>query len=136
MNVFVYGTLLPGESRWHALSPYVVGDPEPAQVNGVLFTMGSYPALVLEHPDIPSAPVRGVVCSIRPGSEELVIRILDRIEGFTPGGRHNLYERVELPVTLDNYSGQALSSFYVAGTDIAHSCNSRNHIKSGNWLEF
>lgn len=135
MNLFVYGTLLPGESRWHVLEPYVEGQPAKAEIVGSLFDMGSYPALILDHPYIPAGAVHGVVCKIRDGAEQTVTRILDRIEGYTPGGNNNLYERVEAVVYIPQAmtEEQITASFYVGGEWIAEECTERNHIKSGSW---
>jgi gamma-glutamylcyclotransferase (GGCT)/AIG2-like uncharacterized protein YtfP len=46
-RIFVYGTLLPGQSRWQFLRPCVVDEGQPATVEGVLFDTGlGYPAAV------------------------------------------------------------------------------------------
>lgn len=44
---FVYGTLMPGGSRWHLVEPFVAGDPAPDRIAGRLLDTGcGYPALV------------------------------------------------------------------------------------------
>ncbi len=43
--LFVYGTLLPGETRWHFLEGFVVGDGRADSLLGQLFDTGlGYPA--------------------------------------------------------------------------------------------
>lgn len=45
--LFVYGTLLPGQSRWQFLQPFVADDGRPASIDGALYDTGlGYPAAV------------------------------------------------------------------------------------------
>ncbi|GLI08125.1 hypothetical protein YDYSG_41550 [Paenibacillus tyrfis] len=46
IRVFVYGTLLVGESNHHVVAPYVLSV-RPGRVRGALFDAGAYPGLVL-----------------------------------------------------------------------------------------
>ena len=50
-HLFVYGTLRPGEVRWHHLEPFVVGDGIDSTVRGDLYDTGlDYPAAVFADP--------------------------------------------------------------------------------------
>jgi len=46
-HLFVYGTLRPGDVRWHLLEPFVNGEGAPDTVAGELFDTGhNYPAAI------------------------------------------------------------------------------------------
>lgn len=90
-RLFVYGTLMPGEARWHLLSPLVSpADPEPATAGGRLYrTPYGWPAAVLDDAfdDGGGATVPGMVVTLRePGR---ALPVLDEIEGSRTG----LFER-------------------------------------------
>ncbi|MFM1651832.1 gamma-glutamylcyclotransferase [Brevibacillus sp. B_LB10_24] len=84
--VFVYGTLLPGESNHHVVKPYLVQS-QPGRVRGRLYDIGAYPALVL---DEQADWVEGEWHCIR----EEGLRDLDELEGYTGEAHNREYERV------------------------------------------
>jgi len=86
-QVFVYGTLLPGEERWSLLEPFseAVGE---ATADGTLWdTRRGYPAAVFDG----SGAIPGAVVVIKAGAWDAVIDLLDRVEG-----EGTLYRRVEV----------------------------------------
>lgn len=91
MNVFVYGTLMPGHSRWSSLEPFVVGAPRSAQVPGRLYrTPYGWPAAVFgPHFD---HLVPGVLAALEPTMTEKALAAIDAIEGVPAG----LFQRVSL----------------------------------------
>ncbi|MEK8132385.1 gamma-glutamylcyclotransferase family protein [Paenibacillus filicis] len=86
--VFVYGTLLVGESNHHIVAPYVLSV-RPGTVPGCLYDAGEYPGLVLSGPG-GGGMVRGEWIVIE--SEGLAE--LDRLEEYYGPGGPNSYERV------------------------------------------
>ena len=77
-RVFVYGTLMPGESRWPALRRYAVSW-GPATARGRLWDTGrGYPAVRF---DQSGDAVPGVLVTIAPESAAVAVALLDRIEG-------------------------------------------------------
>src|SRR3954454_15419889 len=71
--VFVYGTLLPTESRWPLLEPYAVAA-RPATVAGRLFDSGrGYPCALFSGP----GTIPGAVVELEPGDVERVLVLLD-----------------------------------------------------------
>jgi gamma-glutamylcyclotransferase (GGCT)/AIG2-like uncharacterized protein YtfP len=86
-RLFVYGTLMPGEARWHLLAPLAApGPPEPAQAAGNLYrTPYGWPAAVFD--PAASAAVPGLVVRLREPAAALTV--LDEIEGTGTG----LFER-------------------------------------------
>lgn len=86
-RVFVYGTLMPCEARWHLLEPLAAPVvPEPAEVAGYLYrTPYGWPAAVFEA----AAPgaVPGLVVMLR--DPERALPVLDEVEGTGAG----LFER-------------------------------------------
>lgn len=84
--VFVYGTLLKGESNHSIIAPHIL-QAEPGRLKGRLYDIGPYPALVL---DANGVWVEGEWNFIR--SEGL--KDLDALEGYHEKGQNNEYERV------------------------------------------
>lgn len=82
-RLFVYGTLLPGETRWRVLAPLVSpNDAGPAAVAGRLYrTPYGWPAAVFD----PSATtvVPGLIVMLRDPVQALPV--LDEIEGTGTG---------------------------------------------------
>lgn len=98
-SLFLYGTLMPGQTRWPALEPHVISV-ESVQAKGRLWDTGAgYPAARFDQtgPDIP-----GVLVQVAPELLADVLAMLDRIEGegvlfrrvetLTSGGPATAYE--------------------------------------------
>src|SRR3954452_22202905 len=101
--VFVYGTLLPSESRWPLLEPYARGA-RPAGVPGRLFDTGrGYPCALFSGP----GTIPGAVVALDQAEVDDVVALLDEVEGVAFG----LYERVV--VTTDD--GERVWSYEWAG---------------------
>lgn len=104
IRVFVYGTLMPGGSRWPHLRPYA-GAWEPASAAGRLWDTGrGYPAATFDDDgdDIP-----GVAVTLTPELGAEALRLLDEIEG-----EGSLYRRVEVTTSV----GAALSYEWIGST--------------------
>ena len=85
-RLFVYGTLMPGEARWHLLAPLTSPTgPERAEAAGYLYhTPYGWPAAVFD--PAASSAVPGLVVTLRdPGR---ALPILDQIEGTGAGLFH------------------------------------------------
>jgi gamma-glutamylcyclotransferase (GGCT)/AIG2-like uncharacterized protein YtfP len=101
--VFVYGTLLPTESRWPLLEPFAA-EVRAGTVAGRLFDTGrGYPCALFAG----SGSIPGAVVAIEPARVEEVLELLDEVEGVAFG----LYERVVV-TTAD---GEAVWSYAWAG---------------------
>jgi len=95
--LFIYGTLLHGESNHHIIEPYIV-DSTPGSIQGRLFSIDDeYPAAILElhHGYV----IEGEWVTIRAEC----MPYIDELEDYEPNGEHNLYERVRI-TDLDNGS--------------------------------
>ncbi len=89
-HLFVYGTLQPGESRWHELSGFVRGDGVPTTVAGSVYDTGlDYPAARFT-PGNPSEVIRGRVYELDDSRIDAALAHLDVVEGAVAG----LYRRV------------------------------------------
>ncbi len=87
--VFVYGTLMPGQSRWPILAPYAAAPASEDRVGGRLVDTGSgYPGLLVE--DI--GEVHGFVVKLQADLVDVALRRLDAVEGTEVG----LYRRVQV----------------------------------------
>ena len=85
--VFVYGTLLPGEARWHLLEPFAAAW-APATVAGLLWDTGlGYPAAVFAT----DGRIPGALVTLVPATATAALLTLDAVEG---AGR--LYRRVRV----------------------------------------
>lgn len=115
--LFVYGTLAPGQQRWPALAPFVVGDGRPAAAAGLLYDTGyQYPAArfggdgtiqgqVFELTDVPAA-----------------LDALDLVEGAV----ELLYERVQVETSAGSAWAYECIDERLVGTPIEH----------GDWLRW
>jgi gamma-glutamylcyclotransferase (GGCT)/AIG2-like uncharacterized protein YtfP len=98
-TVFIYGTLLPTESRWPLLEPFAI-DARAATVAGRLFDTGrGYPCALFSG----AGSIPGAVVAIDAARIGEVLALLDEVEGVAFG----LYERVV--VTTDD--GEAVWSY-------------------------
>lgn len=94
-RIFVYGTLMPGHSRWPILQPYVQGAPIPAAVSGDLYrTPYGWPAAVFSNKSPDQVP--GVVVALDAAHGPDALSRLDGVEGTESG----LFER-RLVKTVD-----------------------------------
>lgn len=85
-RLFVYGTLMPGQPRWHLLAPFTtLVRPERAEAAGHLYrTPYGWPAAVFD--PAASSPVPGLVITLRDPVRALPV--LDEIEGTCGGLFH------------------------------------------------
>jgi gamma-glutamylcyclotransferase (GGCT)/AIG2-like uncharacterized protein YtfP len=88
VQLFVYGTLAPGDEAWPVLEPWVVGEPFADAAVGCLYDTGrGYPAATFL-PDGRSL-VHGTVVTLDPARASVALDTLDRYEG-------DEYERVSV----------------------------------------
>lgn len=89
-HLFVYGTLQPGESRWHELSRFVVDEGVRTTVPGMVYDTGlDYPAAkfsVATAADV----IQGRVYEFDEAQMDAALTRLDEVEGAVRG----LYHRV------------------------------------------
>lgn len=91
-QVFVYGTLMPGQARWPALAGYADPDRPPIRAHtwGLLYDTGwGWPAAVFGR-GIDSWLIAGFVVALDPGREPQALAKLDEIEGVD----HQLFQRI------------------------------------------
>jgi gamma-glutamylcyclotransferase (GGCT)/AIG2-like uncharacterized protein YtfP len=93
-SLFAYGTLLPGEPRWHFLQPFVVDEGRVASVAGMLFDTGEgYPAAVFGA----DGTIHGRVFELLAARHDEALEVLDAVEGGVEGG----YRRVVVTTADD-----------------------------------
>ena len=92
INLFVYGTLKPGQSNFSRVEGFVVNH-QPATARGILIDLKAFPAFI--HGE---GIVRGVLLTMQPQA----LTITDRIEGFVLNRKSNHYEREEIEVELSD----------------------------------
>ncbi len=86
-HLFVYGTLRPGDVRWHLLVPFVVDEGWPDTVAGRLYDTGlDYPAAVFGEDGV----IVGRTYALLESSLARCLTLLDEEEGTVAG----LYRRV------------------------------------------
>jgi gamma-glutamylcyclotransferase (GGCT)/AIG2-like uncharacterized protein YtfP len=94
-EVFVYGTLKPGQHRWPVLAPFTLGDGAvvSAAAPGRLFDTGyGWPAAVFDPRTAGRVP--GVVVGLHPASTDQALAVLDDVEGVDSG----LFRRILIDV--------------------------------------
>lgn len=121
IKVFVYGTLRKGEGN-HRLLVGATCIAEQCWTAGYLYDTGyGYPAMKQSG----FSQIFGELYSVT--KEEL--KRLDQLEGYTPGGKNNLYERIQQTVYTDK--GELVAQMYVANkVDLL-----KNKIPNGDWKE-
>lgn len=92
-HLFVYGTLRPGDVRWHLLSPFVIDEGRPDTVAGRLFDTGlDYPAATFGG----GGSIIGRTYTLVETSLARCLDLLDEEEGTVAG----LYRRVAVTTGL------------------------------------
>jgi gamma-glutamylcyclotransferase (GGCT)/AIG2-like uncharacterized protein YtfP len=116
-RLFVYGTLRPGESRWHFLEPWVVDVGEVASAAGTVFDTGlGYPAAQFGG----DGTIIGQTYRLRGDRIGEALQLLDEVEGAVAG----LYRRV----TITTHGGDRTWAYeYGGGLELTP-------IASGDWL--
>jgi gamma-glutamylcyclotransferase (GGCT)/AIG2-like uncharacterized protein YtfP len=120
--LFVYGTLQPGDVRWHFLEPFAVDSGTPDSADGQLFDTGcGYPAAVFDHPAAPGHAIAGRRFALRPDRIDEALVVLDTEESSVAG----LYRRVR----ITTHAGVTAWAYeYGAGLTLTR-------IESGNWSD-
>jgi gamma-glutamylcyclotransferase (GGCT)/AIG2-like uncharacterized protein YtfP len=118
-KVFVYGTLLVGETNHHVAAPYLL-NVQPGKVNGRLYDVGAYPALI--------ASEEGEVAGEWLTVTEEGLRDMDALEGYKEGRDNNEYERVWIQDCEQEIEGYV---YVYAKEKAAH----LPLIESGSWRE-
>jgi gamma-glutamylcyclotransferase (GGCT)/AIG2-like uncharacterized protein YtfP len=122
-HLFVYGTLRPGDVRWHFIEPFVVGEGALDTVAGELFDTGQdYPAAVfaLTGDEPARGTIHGHTFELAVATIEHCLEVLDEEEDTVAG----LYRRVEIRTGLGL---TAWAYEYGTGLDLTP-------IPSGDWM--
>lgn len=116
-TLFVYGTLRPGDVRWHFLAPFAADEGVDDAVDGCLYDTGcGYPAAIFGAGGV----VRGRRYGLVDDLLDDALTILDDVEGSVAG----LYRRV----TVTTHAGHTAWAYeYGSGLHLTP-------IPSGDWL--
>jgi gamma-glutamylcyclotransferase (GGCT)/AIG2-like uncharacterized protein YtfP len=118
VHLFVYGTLRPGDVRWHLLAPFVVDDGWPDTVAGALFDTGfDYPAATFGG----DGTIHGQSFALLEGSLARALEVLDEVEGVVEGE----YARVTVR------TGRGIEAWAYAGGEYLDLTT----IESGDWFQ-
>lgn len=91
-HLFVYGTLRPGEVRWHHLARWVVDEGQATTVAGDVYDTGlDYPAAVFGG----DGRLHGRVYELVAETADEALAHLDEVEGAVRGLYHRLTVRTE-----------------------------------------
>lgn len=78
MKLFVYGTLKPGEERWHAISEHISHTYKATATDCRLYDLGPFPAMVR----MGNEQVKGFIVETNdPWTTDILLTITDAIEG-------------------------------------------------------
>jgi gamma-glutamylcyclotransferase (GGCT)/AIG2-like uncharacterized protein YtfP len=114
-HLFVYGTLRPGDVRWHFLSPFVVDDGWGDTVAGQLFDTGlDYPAAVFND----AGTIHGHTFALLETSLVRALEVLDEVEGIVDGEYSRVIVRTGRGVDAWSYaSGDGLELTLIPSGD-------------------
>ena len=119
-HLFVYGTLRPGDVRWHHLEPFVVDEGWPDTAAGRVFDTGlDYPAAIFDHRAAPGGTVIGHTYALLDDSATRCLEVLDEVEDVVGGEYRRITVRTGLGVEAWAYE-------YGDGLDLVE-------IVSGDW---
>lgn len=132
LPVFVYGTLLPGfgNYQWNLAGNTLME--EKATMPGKMYDyMGSYPVVDINEP----GTVKGAIIHIKPAVFQEVLANLDSLEGYVPGQKDNMYERVVVNATA--VGGSVVECYtYTMGEMFRYDNRPMPIIENGDWAEF
>lgn len=143
----VYGTLRPGGSNAHLIDLHRATYAGRIDLPGyaMLNSPFDYPYLVhvshsvvgpmcLDAPGVAAAPIAIDVVDPPDGAEQRqsLRQALDLLEGFTPGGDANNYERMALRITHPTTAEPTWAWIYLAGS--AATLDADSWISSGDWF--
>jgi gamma-glutamylcyclotransferase (GGCT)/AIG2-like uncharacterized protein YtfP len=116
-TLFAYGTLLPGDVRWHFLQRFVTDDGSVDRADGRLFDTGEgYPAAVFDDGiqayGIQDSVIHGRVFTLVADLVDEALATLDEVEGAVAGD----YRRIEI-VTCEGRAAWAYA--YGGGLTLA-----------------
>ncbi|MEI2728970.1 MAG: gamma-glutamylcyclotransferase family protein [Candidatus Nanopelagicales bacterium] len=143
LQIFVYGTLLPGEVNYELLLSGRTCHEEPATLRGArmwangdrfALTGRSWPFPFVALTDDQRATVTGYVMTVDQANAADVLLRLDELETFTPGSPANRYERVRVSVTTSG--GERQCWVYVAAERIRSELDELPPITDGDWLGY
>ena len=116
-NLFVYGTLRPGQQRWPFLAPFVTDEGTDISVAGALYDTGhGYPAARFDRDGV----IHGRVYPLRVERLDECLELLDEVEGAV----QDLFRRVSITTS------EGLEAWAYEYCDDAEF----SAIKSGDWL--
>ncbi|WP_458413792.1 gamma-glutamylcyclotransferase family protein [Schinkia sp. CFF1] len=120
-KVFVYGTLLVGESNHHVAKPYLL-HVEEGTIKGFLYSLGPYPAIVLDDNGV---DIKGEWLTVN----QLGLERMDWLEDYQENGQNNDYERVWVKDSYTENEGFV----YVYSLE---KVKGLKRIESGSWREY
>jgi len=121
-HLFVYGTLLPGDVRFHRLEPFVVDGGWSDAIEGRLFDTGQdFPAAIVDERAAPGGLVIGRTFPLLTTSILRALEVLDEVEAVAGGS----YRRVTV---MTRRGTTAWAYEYGDGFELTA-------IESGDWLK-
>lgn len=130
-HLFVYGTLRPGDVRWHFLEPFVVDEGWNDTAAGNVYDTGlNYPAAIFDatssaRSSLTAEPTSGTIFgrtyALLESARARCLDVLDDVEGVVDGG----YQRIALTTSSGT---RAWAYEYGAGLELTL-------IESGDWLQ-
>ena len=144
LDVFVYGTLLPGQINYQAILQGKTTVERPASLRGARMwangdrhrkpgTSWPFPfvALTGDHRD----QVSGCVLRIEARHAAEVLSELDELETYRPGDPTNRYERLVVEVDLPD-GGHVTAYVYVAAAQVRAELAKLPRVPHGDWLRY
>lgn len=138
-KIFLYGTLMPGQSRGASI-PYHHVIPTSVVMNALIkayglfyYAHGNFPIAVVHHqPALNAMTIKGKLLSIKPEAIEEVLETLDEIEGVSS----NLFRRIRVDVLTEKPETLDEAWAYVIHPDLIDRVTQFSGIEGGDWEVF
>ena len=111
-NLFVYGTLMPGETNYRQIEDLVI-DHKKGTIEGDLVDLGAFPSLL---------PGDGIVKGVMLQMDAQALKTTDNIEGYHPERRHSLYVRKEVSVRFEGGQEAVAWTYFFGSQESISDC--------------
>lgn len=131
---FIYGTMRVDEGRYKELASYVETTTPGVLPKARLYSVGAWPFVVRS--ELVKEVVYGDIVYIKPELVDIARNMLDGVEGYIEGNKHNLFIRTVVSVYSAAHEAWIDAYIYLAGKELETQIGQEyiKQLKHGDWL--